>query len=96
MDDGRGDAHRAARTPVVPKWKKVPQVPCGRRVQKTERYKFLDDMSKPSRGLTSAMVIRQSQKPPSVPAIKNKMRLGRMQALTRIREIYYHNVRSQW
>jgi hypothetical protein len=44
------------RTPVVPKWQKVQQIPCGRRVQKAERYKFLGEMSKPGRGFTSAMV----------------------------------------
>jgi hypothetical protein len=43
------------RIPVIPDWKKLSKVPCGRRVQKKDRSKFLADMSE-RRGVTPSML----------------------------------------
>jgi hypothetical protein len=34
----------APRLPAIPDWKKLPQIPCGRRVQRSERVKFINEM----------------------------------------------------
>jgi hypothetical protein len=55
---GEATLTRPPRVPAVPEWKQLPQVACGRRVQKKDRSKFIATISKPSqrRDFTPAMV----------------------------------------